>query len=213
MDVPLRESLAQRLKRETHALHGQAEASVLMSALIAGTIEQGPYVALLRNLQALYGALEVALGRHRCDPRLQFATAQPLLRSARIAQDLETLAHQGSPTDSPLVPAAVAYEQHLNELAAREPLRLIAHAYVRYLGDLYGGQQLARGLRQRFGLHSDAGTRFYEFGSPAEVQALRHAFRAGLDAVQPSPAESDAIADEARAAFQRHIELLEQLSR
>jgi heme oxygenase (biliverdin-producing, ferredoxin) len=213
MDMPLREGLAKRLQRETRALHGQAEASALMGALIGGTIERGLYVALLRNLQAVYAALEAALGRHRSDPRLAFATAQPLLRSARIAQDLETLVASDPPAQSALVAATIDYAQQLNGLAARDPLRLVAHAYVRYLGDLYGGQQLARGLRQHFGLQGDAGTRFYEFGSPAEVQALRQAFRAGLDAVQPNPAESDAIVDEARTAFRRHIELFEQLRR
>jgi heme oxygenase (biliverdin-producing, ferredoxin) len=213
MEMPLHEGLAQRLRHETRELHGQAEASGLMDALIAGTIERSLYVALLRNLQTLYAALEAGLEQHRSDPRLRFATAAPLLRSARIAQDLETLTQDEPPSRHALVPAAIAYEQHLRALAAREPLRLIAHAYARYLGDLYGGQQLARGLQQRFGLQGDAGTCFYEFGSPAEVRALRLAFRAGLDAVRPSPAESDAIVEEACAAFQRHIELFEQLSR
>ena len=212
MDVPLRAGLAQRLRHETRVLHGRAEASVLMAALIAGTIERDLYVALLRNLHALYTALETALGQHRSDPRLRFATAAPLLRAARIAQDLEALtANNEPPARAALAPAAIAYERHLAALAVREPLRLVAHAYVRYLGDLYGGQQLARGLRQRFALQGDDGTRFYDFGSPPEVQALRLALRAGLGAVQPSPAESDAIVDEACGAFARHIELFEQL--
>jgi heme oxygenase (biliverdin-producing, ferredoxin) len=211
MDVPLREGLAQRLRLETRALHGQAEASALMRALIAGNIERGPYVALLHNLRALYAALETALAQHRADPRLRFATAPALLRTARIEQDLEALAPPDAPPN-PLAEATQAYVQHLHTLAAREPLRLVAHAYVRYLGDLYGGQQLARGLRERLGLQGDAGTRFYDFGSPAQAQALRLGLRASLDAVQPSPAESDAIVDEACAAFRRHIALFEQLS-
>jgi heme oxygenase len=213
MDVPLREGLAQRLRRETRALHGQAESSPLMRTLIAGSIERAPYLALLRNLQALYAALEAALDCHRADKRLRFASAGPLRRAARIGQDIEALAPSAAPAQAALVDATRAYVQHLEGLAAREPLRLVAHAYVRYLGDLYGGQQLAHGLRQRFGLQGDSGTRFYDFGSPGEVQALRRDLRAGLDAVQPSHAESDAIVDEACAAFRRHIDLFEQISR
>ena len=205
--------LADRLRHDTAALHRQAEASTLMSALIGGTIEREAYVDLLRNLHALYVALESALARHRTDVRLAFACAPPLPRAAFIAQDIAALASDDARAPFELAPATTRYVQHLAALAEREPLRLIAHVYVRYLGDLYGGQQLARGLRHRFGLTGDEGTRFYDFGPPQALPALRAAFRSALDAL-PIPAEqADAVVDEARAAFERHVDLFEQLSR
>ncbi len=205
--------LAERLRHDTAALHGQAEASTLMAALIGGTIEREAYVTLLRNLQALYVALESALARHRTDVRLAFANAPHLPRAALIAQDLAALARDDERPSLDLAPATTRYVQHLAALAEREPLRLIAHAYVRYLGDLYGGQQLARGLRERFGLAGAEGTRFYDFGPPQALPALRAAFRSALDALSISAQQADAVVDEARAAFERHVELFEQLSR
>ncbi len=206
-------SLAERLRHDTAALHRQAEASPLMSALIAGTIERATYVELLHNLHALYVALESALVRHRTDVRLGFARAPPLPRAALIAQDLVALATDDARVPVELAPATTRYVQHLAALAEREPLRLIAHAYVRYLGDLYGGQQLARGLRERFGLAGAEGTRFYDFGPPQALPALRAGFRGALDALPISTQQADAVVDEARAAFERHVELFEQLSR
>lgn len=203
-------SLATRLRHETAALHAQAERSGVMAALIAGTIERPAYVALLRNLHALYLALESALARHRTDPRLAFACAAPLLRAARIAQDLATLGRDVPA--APLAPAAERYVEHLAALAGREPLRLVAHAYVRYLGDLYGGQQLARGLRQRFELPPGQGTRFYDFGPAPGLPALRATFRAGLDGAARTPAQADAVIDEAQDAFRRHLALFDDLA-
>ena len=46
------------------------------------------------------------------------------------------------------------------------PELLVAHAYTRYLGDLSGGQQLARVARKAYNLEKGgAGTAFYEFGN------------------------------------------------
>ena len=50
-------------------------------------------------------------------------------------------------------------------LSRDEPALLVSHAYVRYLGDLNGGQVLQRVVTGNAGLGSGIGTRFYEFGS------------------------------------------------
>lgn len=47
---------------------------------------------------------------------------------------------------------------------APQPELLLAHAYVRYLGDLSGGQQIRRNIAKAYGLDNDgAGTSFYVF--------------------------------------------------
>jgi heme oxygenase len=201
--------LAARLRRETAALHGAAERSPLMAALIAGTIEREAYVALLANLLPLYRTLESALAQRRDDARLAFACAPHLSRSARIEQDLQVLA--AGRRLPPTAPAARAYVERLAQLAQTEPLRLLAHAYVRYLGDLYGGQQLARTLRSCLDLAGADGTRFYDFGPPASLPAQRAAFRAGLDALPHQGADAEALVAEARDAFERHIALFAEL--
>lgn len=75
---------------------------------------------------------------------------------------------------------------------------LLAHAYVRYLGDLSGGQYIRRRIAKVYGL-SDAhdsskgdGVRFYIFknsdgggdaeAGKADIQRLKDWFKAGMDA-------------------------------
>ena len=63
-------SLADRLKDETLTLHRAAERSTFMGALLRGEVDRRGYSALLRNLAALYAALEPALLRHAAHPLL-----------------------------------------------------------------------------------------------------------------------------------------------
>lgn len=44
-----------------------------------------------------------------------------------------------------------------------EPERLLAHSYVRYVGDLSGGQVLRRVIAKAYDLQDGLGTSFYEF--------------------------------------------------
>lgn len=208
MNVATRASLAARLKEETRQLHAWAERSGVMADLLHGRLGLDGYCELLRHLQAIYAALEAGLDRHLQDPRLWRAE---LRRLAALDQDLDRLHPDVWRTDKPLKPAAVAYVARLQALAQTAPQRLLAHAYVRYLGDLYGGQMLARLIRQRFGLQGNEGTAFYAFGEPAQVETLKRDFRAGLDALDLTPTQADDFVAEACEAFRLHARLFEEL--
>lgn len=187
--------LSQRLKEATRPLHVQAERAGLMPALLRGELPRARYVALLWQLEGLYAALEAGLRQPRApaiDPRLH--------RRAALQADL---LHLASGPPAALLPATQDYQRHLQSLP---PPLLAAHAYVRYLGDLAGGQMLRRIVGRTYALVDD-GLRFYAFdGDPA---ALAAGLRRELDAL---PAElGDAVVAEAQAGFRRHVLLFEAL--
>jgi heme oxygenase (biliverdin-producing, ferredoxin) len=82
-------TLAERLKSETRRLHTEAERSLFMGVLLRGKMEQAAYCALLRNLHAIYAALEPALVRHAAHPALAPVFTPSLLRAPSLAADLE----------------------------------------------------------------------------------------------------------------------------
>jgi heme oxygenase len=45
---------------------------------------------------------------------------------------------------------------------------LLAHAYVRYLGDLSGGQIIGGRIKRAYGLKGKEGTAFYDFSAKGE---------------------------------------------
>lgn len=206
-------ALAGALRQGTQALHTTVERSHYMRTLLRGQMPRAGYLLLLRNLHPLYEALEAALQTHRNHPLLQALHDPRLARSATLTQDLEALHGTGWPAAYPVQAATTAYVQRLQTLARETPELLVAHAYVRYLGDLSGGQQLQRIVARSLQLPDDGtGTRFYDFGEAAQAQALRTRFREGLDSVAPEAALVERIVAEAQNAFLRHQQLFEELA-
>lgn len=205
-------TLSERLRSATRAAHDQAERGPMMQRLLAGRLPLADYCRLLLQLQAIYGALETALTEQIDRQEVARLCPTTLWRGQALADDLAYLGGR-EPPSAPglLVAATTAYVNRLQQLARQDPACLLAHAYVRYLGDLYGGQMLSRQLRQQHGLHEGRGTRFYEFGDVARVQALIVEFRTALDALTLTSAQTDAMVAEACEAFERHGQIFEQL--
>jgi heme oxygenase (biliverdin-producing, ferredoxin) len=205
-------ALSARLRAATRSAHDRVERGPMMQRLLAGRLPLADYRRLLAQFQALYGALETALAGQSGNPQVTRLCPPALRRGQAIAEDLGYLVTCPPQTDTgPLVPATLAYVVRLQHLAQHDLPRLLAHAYVRYLGDLYGGQMLGRRLRQQHALAAGLGTRFYEFGDASRVRDLILDFRAALDAFPLSPAQSDALVAEACEAFDRHGQIFEQL--
>lgn len=206
-------SLAQWLRSATHALHAQVERSGVMQSLLRGRIDRISYCLLLRNLHALYAALEAGLARHAGDPRIAPVLLPGIARATALAEDLAALHGSGWAQTLPLMPAAQAYAQRLRQLAADAPELLVAHAYVRYLGDLSGGQVLRRIVARSLDLTDAAGTHFYAFGDPDDAAAMARQFRAGLDTAVRGRAAQAALVAEACWGFTEHGRLFAEIER
>jgi heme oxygenase len=204
--------LAERLKSGTAAMHRRVERSAFMSRMLHGEIERGAYVGFLHNLRAVYGALEPALLRQSADPVVAPLVLPELFRCRALDLDMQVLTRGQADLEAPLRPATVQYVERLNELDATAPSLLVAHAYVRYLGDLSGGQVLRRIVARGLCLEGGAGTTFYDFGGDAGLRQLKGRFRSGLQAIEARTQDTDAIVAEAVSAFERHEAMFEQLA-
>ncbi len=205
-------SLAERLKTETRALHTAAERSTFMRTLLSGRIDRPAYCALLRNLHALYAALEPALERHATHPAIAPVCLPGLWRTDALQRDLATLHGPHWAGSIALQPAASRYVDRLRELDASRPALLLAHAYVRYLGDLSGGQLLRGIVAKSPALAGETAIAFYDFGDAIATRELTRALRAGLAAVPANESLADALVGEAGLAFEEHRQLFEQLA-
>jgi heme oxygenase len=205
-------SLPDSLRTRTRLLHTQLERGPLMRSLLRGQMDRAAYCALLRNLHVIYAALEPALQRHAAHRWVAPLYFPAMFRSHALAEDLVVLHGAGWRADIEPASAAQQYAEHLREVAERRAGLLVAHAYVRYLGDLSGGQMLKRVVATSLGLADGRGTRFYEFGTAAEVAALAAAFRAGLAALTDDALEVEAIVAEAIESFQMHHRLFDALA-
>lgn len=202
--------LAQALRESTAALHREAERAGFMGELLRGRVTRGGYSALLRNLHALYLKLETHLTRHATEPAIARAWLPELAREAALASDLEALHGAHWEREIPLQPAMIGYVLRLDDLAQTAPRVLLSHAYVRYLGDLSGGQIVRRVIASALDLGEGSGQAFYQFSEAPGLLAAR--LRSAFDAIALEPEERAQLLDEARHAFRIHVALFEQLA-
>ena len=203
-------NLAERLRLDTRELHTQAERSGVMRPLLRGELDRTTYCRLLRDLHAIYAELESALATHAQHPVLGAIHDPCLARADALALDLETLYRADWVLQLAPTPEAMEYVRHLATLEATEPVLLLAHAYVRYLGDLSGGQILRDIVRRSMRLSGEDGTRFYAF-APKDAQTLATRFRAAIQSMELDPAMTERLVAEAQDSFRRHVRMFEGL--
>jgi heme oxygenase len=189
------------MRAATRALHAEAERSGFVAELLAGRATLPGYVLWLRNLWIAYDALEAALPHSPIGPLID----RRVFRAAALMQDLEVL---GGPAwrALPPLPEGVAYGDHVRAAARTGDAALLAHAYVRYLGDLNGGRALRRVVERSLKLDARA-LGFYDY--PEHPAALEAACRAGLESAGRAADDDRRAAEAAAHAFRLNIALSE----
>ncbi|KAL8292421.1 hypothetical protein RQP46_001033 [Phenoliferia psychrophenolica] len=232
------DGLATLLRKSTGKAHQEVMQPAIVAKLVSGQLPQEIHLRYLMMLYQIYAALEDALALHSTHPLL-CDVYQPALLARAPALDSdcayytsETAWRAKSPIWRELEdenpPSLDAYVGRLEELARnydddKSATLLLAHAYVRYLGDLSGGQTIARTIRKTYRLpDSGEGSSFYEFfvpatagsttglptpAGPTETKEIKAWFRRGLDAAGERMTEQEraAVIREARYAFELNI--------
>jgi heme oxygenase len=197
-------SLAARLQERTAALHLAAERAGYVREILQRRASEAGYALYLRNLLPAYEAIEHGLRRHAAAAALAGVDWPALARSRRIDQDLRVLDGPDWAAALPLLPAATAYGDAVHEASDSGPLGLIGHAYVRYLGDLSGGQIVKTLLSRAPGIAPDALT-FYDFPAIPDARAFKEAFRRALDRMASTEAWLEPVLDAAARGFEHNI--------
>ena len=147
-----------RLKASTKRVHDNAEHSTFMEDLMGGKLDTSAYLRLINQYTYIYEALEEISrnlresGNSLTDP----FTLEGLDRTAAIHHDIRALGQ--TEIDSPL-PATIEYVARI-KATAQATERFLAHHYLRYLGDLSGGQAVAALVARHYGIARDALTMY-----------------------------------------------------
>ena len=203
--------LSWRLRQQTAAAHRRAEGSPLMRRLFRGDVGRQEYCRFLRSLWEVYRALERGLADNQEHEAIRGLSFAALHRLQPLAEDLASLHGAGWADGIATGPATAGYVAHLQQIARVAPHLLVAHAYVRYLGDLSGGQLLRDRVMASLALAGDVGTAFYRFPAIPDAGAFKDAYRAALDALPVDVPTAEAIVAEAAAAFERNLAVFDEI--
>ncbi|MEM9564591.1 MAG: biliverdin-producing heme oxygenase [Actinomycetota bacterium] len=197
-------SLSHLLRTETAGAHERAEESQFVTELMEGGSCRGAYAMLVAQHRAIYHAMEDVLRTTYADDELLAPFLDPNLdRAAALDADLAALtglpAIEAVGDRLTVLPATRTYVEVLER--HHSPEVLLANHYVRYLGDLSGGQIVAAHIRRRYDLDPACLT-FYRFDAIDDRNAYKAAYRARLDAVDADQARRRAIVDAAVESFE-----------
>ena len=170
------------LREATHDKHREVEALPMIQAIMKGpTFDQ--YVSYLFELKEIYRVIELAA------------------RSADILKDLPGIERYNAITEDlndlnsnyarELMPSTKKYIDHIWATAYHNPNLLLAHVYVRHMGDLYGGKLMARVV-------------------PGAGRAYKFEDRPGIIKAFNDKLTMD-LADEANLAFDYFIQIFDEL--
>lgn len=175
-------------------------------------IDRHAYALWLRNLFPVYARLEQSLERLRDEPVVGWFAQPTLFRVAALEADMTGLDGPDWSSRLALLPASRVYAERIAMVAQGDGIHLIAHAYVRYLGDLSGGRILRRLLARTPGL-DETTLNFYTFPDIPDPETFKADYRDALDCAGRELAESpdviQSLLDEAVRAFEHNIAVSE----
>jgi heme oxygenase len=209
MDIgTAREPLSAVLRGLTRRLHVQAERSGFVADMLRGRASLSDYTLYLRNLLPAYQQLELGLERHRGAPAIRELALGEVYRVSALTADLDSLGGETWRDDLPLLATARRYADSIARAAEGSGEGLIGHAYVRYFGDLNGGQMLRRLLSKSLDLPAES-LSFYEFSAIKDLGAFKEAYREALDRSSERVAPWDGVVEAALTGFSMNIEVSE----
>lgn len=175
------------LKELTKQKHTDAERTAFAKLLLSGNISEKQYAQYLFQMMEVYSVLE-AVSAHAG----HFNGLPGLARAPMIYRDLEELKeHRPGLSLLGSTKRYVDYLISLGEDETRSHL-LLAHLYVRHMGDLYGGQMIAKRV--------PGSGQFYSF---KDRDGLIAKIREKL---------TDDLGDEANIAFDHAINIMRELN-
>ena len=173
------------LKELTKENHSNAERQEFVKVLMSGNIDPRVYATYLWNQFPMYEVLEVmAMSKGLLND------VPGILRSKSILEDFRELWPESEKPPQHTM-STKKYLTHMRTIMD-DPDKLMAHIYVRHMGDLSGGQMIMKKVPGQ--------GRFYQFD--ADVNEYKEKIRAKIN---------DSMADEAKICFDYATELFKDM--
>lgn len=204
-------TFAKRLRTETAQAHRFAESTNFIKGVLKGVMDLESFGNMQAGMYLVYEALEAELERHRDHPLVGQIYFPVLSRKASLETDLENLygAHWRSQVRT--TPARSEYVDRIHWLGDNDPTLLVAHSYTRYLGDLSGGQVIAKIARRSLNIEGNTGLTFFQFDEIEDGKAFKNEYRNRLSDLPLDEDRAQEVIEEAKQAFAFNQRIFEEL--
>jgi heme oxygenase len=194
--------LSEKIREASKPAHKAAEGSRFLQDLMAGVLPVEAYKDYITQLSKIYEQME------SWKPEGWNIFDQKLNRFDSILSDIESL--DGS---SLVLNASTEYCEYLKGLVKeKDALRMLAHHYTRYMGDLSGGQAIAKIVSRTMSI-PDTSLSFYRFEEIDDLVRYKEQYRDQLNGLALSEEEESIFIEEVSRAFELNSKILNDLEK
>ena len=163
----------EEIKMRTDAAHAAAETAPFISNLMGGQLSQTAYRDYLLALLPIYERMETLFPVSQ--GVLQHFDHRALDRASAIKADIAELNQRLGEGSKELLLKSV--QRYLDLLPSEiTSSRLLAHHYIRYLGDLSGGMAIAKLVSRHYQIPAE-GLTFYDFSEIGDAVFYKKRYR------------------------------------
>lgn len=142
-----------KIKYESESLHDMAEHTGFIKRLFDGNANKETYGKYIYNLYAIYNAIETNLEENN---KIVSNFALPeVYRSQQLLKDVKSLFMYYC-KNIPLLKSTQVFINRINYVGKQNPELLIAHAYTRYLADLFSGRTIFEIIQKHYNLANNS---------------------------------------------------------
>jgi heme oxygenase (biliverdin-producing, ferredoxin) len=175
------------LKELTKEQHKNAERSIFVKKMLKKELTAYQYYVYMANQYVMYDVLERHANKYSI-----FEGIEEVKRTAAILKDLEELEQRFGFEIISYLKSTDSYVDHIEQIS-NDSDKILAHVYVRHMGDLSGGQIIKKLIPAGSGFH-------YQFDG--DINQLKTKIRDKLH---------NDLADEARVCFDMIKNFMEEL--
>ena len=205
---PAARPFSEELREATREEHTAAETRGFITRLMSGELEEADYWRLLAQYVPVYDALEQSIATAASHDAL--AAAFHDLRLARVPAIRRDIAARFGP-DAAIDPPLPVTERYAQRIRRASVPQLLAHHYLRYLGDLSGGQAIGALVARHYGVPREQ-LGMWDFRDIDAPKRVKDEYRARLDTITEPQVRAEFLA-ETRRGYELAGELFAALER
>jgi heme oxygenase (biliverdin-producing, ferredoxin) len=197
------------IQQSTKRLHSMAENTGFIKRLVDGNATNETYGEYIYNLYFVYKALEENLEKHKDNEVLKEFVTPEIFRAEALLKDSKFLL--GDKLESiEILDSTKVFVARLNEISQTNPNLLVAHAYTRYLADLFGGRTIFEIIKNKYNIHDD-GLNYYIFDDVPDLKMFVMYYHQKLNLIDLNNEEKDKFLNEISLSYVFNISISNEL--
>lgn len=155
------------IRNRSNVLHKAAENSGFNQRLLNKNASVESYTEYIYNLCYVYEAIENNLNKYKNIEDVKPFVTPEIYRSELIKKDVNALSNNNK---IEVLSSTLAYVDRINSISEKNPKLLIAHAYTRFLADLFGGRIFYSLLKDHYQIGDEA-LNYYVYEDLKDIKA------------------------------------------